>query len=118
MQDQSNINANTTTADLPQLPRVDDHYDTTTLAQEHLERLEAVFAGIAKILEQQPIGVRDRHALALAKHGQGHAYMAAEDFESQARILDEIERRHHQAGRKVNQAYDELRTERKGVSHA
>lgn len=60
---------------------INDHLDTTTLAREHLEHAEAVFAGIMKLVGE------DTSAFNLARLGALTAGQAADDFDAQAQAM-------------------------------
>ncbi|WP_431026222.1 hypothetical protein [Halomonas sp. H5] len=65
-------------------PRINDHYDTTTLAREHLRNAESLFMAISKML-QTDHGVH--HAKVLAGLGSTDMMHAADEMHEQAEIL-------------------------------
>lgn len=64
---------------------INDHYDTTTLAREHLEHAESLFRAIFKLLESEE-GIDD--ARQLARLGHVTIGTAAADFDTQQQVMD------------------------------
>ncbi len=63
---------------------INDHYDTTSLAQEHLENAEALFSSVCLMLKNYD----PERAHKVARMGYEQAGKAIDDFHAQLQILD------------------------------
>lgn len=80
------------TAKVAMQSRIDDWYDTTTLARENLKYAESLFYAIDEILAASGVNeiAAKSHLQQLARLGCTQAGTAADIFYNQAAVMDEM----------------------------